>query len=328
MSTSSQLPISERIIKLLDREFNGQVREDVSLADRTTIRVGGIARLYLMPEDVVALRHLLRRLWELEVPVLCLGGGANVVVDDAGITKAAVISLVEHMHKIAEPTFNNGRINLRVESGLRLSSLLQYCRDRGFGGLEFLAGIPGSVGGAAVMNAGAFGREFRDVLGKVITFDDQGKSRSWTRDQLHSSYRSGGIPVGQLVVGLELKLKPKDPENIEKQMRGYRENRRQKQPYGLPSAGSVFKNPPGDYAGRLIDAAGCRGWRCGKAEVSRKHANFITTEPGATAADVFTLISRVKEQVCKRFSVMLEEEIIRLGDEYLSARVPERGESL
>lgn len=328
MSTNIQLPISERVIRILDREFNGQVREDVSLAERTTIRVGGRARLYLMPENVAALRHLRRRLWKLEIPVLPLGGGANVVVADAGITKAAVISLVEHMHTIAEPTFSNGRITLQVESGLRLSSLLQYCRERGFGGLEFLAGIPGSVGGAAVMNAGAFGREFRDVLCKVITLDEQGRSRSWTRDQLHGSYRSGGIPGGQLVVGLELMLKPRDPEKVEKQMREYRENRRQKQPYGLPSAGSVFKNPSGDYAGRLIEAAGCRGWRCGKAEVSRKHANFITTEPGATATDVFTLISRVKEQVCKRFSVMLEEEIIRLGDEYLSARVPERGEAL
>ncbi len=328
MSTNSPSPVSERVIRLLEREFNGQVRENVSLADRTTIRVGGIARLYLMPKDMAALQHLLRRLRDLELPVLPLGGGANVVVDDSGITKAAVISLMEHMHNIAEPTISSDRVNLCVESGLRLSSLLQFCRERGFSGLEFLAGIPGSAGGAAVMNAGAFGREFSDVLFKVITFDGQGKSRSWTRDQLQSSYRSGGIPVGQLVVGLELKLKLENPENIEKQMMEYRENRRRKQPYGLPSAGSVFKNPPGDYAGRLIEAAGCLGWRCGKAEISSKHANFITTEPGATAADVFTLISRVKEQVRKRFSVMLEEEIIRLGDEYLSAWVVGEGEAL
>jgi len=328
MLTNRQIPISEEIIEILDREFKGQVRKNVSMAERTMIRVGGEARLYLVPANVAALQHLLRRLWELEVPVLPLGGGANVVVDDSGVTKAAVISMMEHIHNIAEPTISSNRVNLSVESGLRLSSLLQFCRERGFSGLEFLAGIPGSAGGAAIMNAGAFGCEFSDVLFKVITIDGQGKSRSWTRDQLHSSYRSGGIPVGQLVVGLELELKLENPENIEKQMMEYRENRRQKQPYGLPSAGSVFKNPPGDYAGRLIDAAGCRGWRCGKAEVSSKHANFITTEPGATAADVFTLISRVKEQVRRRFSLMLEEEIIRLGDEYLSARVAGEGETL
>jgi UDP-N-acetylmuramate dehydrogenase len=328
MLTNRQIPISEEIIKILDREFNGQVRENVSLADRTTIRVGGTARLYLTPTDVAALQHLLHRLRDLAVPVLTLGGGANVVVADSGVTKAAVVSLVEYLHGIAEPSISNNRVKIGVESGVRLSSLLEFCRERGFSGLEFLAGIPGSVGGAAVMNAGAFGREFSDVLLKVIICDGQENLQSWSRDQLNSGYRRGGIPVGQLVVGLELQLKPGNPEKIEKQMTEYRQIRRQKQPYGVPSAGSVFKNPPGDYAGRLIEAAGCSGWRCGGAQVSRKHANFITTEPGATAADVFTLIAKVKEQVRESFSMVLEEEIIRLGDEYLSAWVGGEEESL
>jgi len=322
MFANRQIPISEEIIKILDREFNGQVRENVSLADRTMIRVGGTARLYLMPTDVAALQRLLHRLRELVVPVLPLGGGANVVVADSGVTKAAVISLVEHIHDIAEPTISNNRVKVDVESGVRLSSLLQFCRERGYGGLEFLAGIPGTAGGAVVMNAGAFGREFSDVLLKVITCDGQGNLQSWTRGQLNSGYRRGGIPVGQLVVSVELQLKLEDPEKIGKQMLEYRQIRRQKQPYGVPSAGSVFKNPPGDYAGRLIEAAGCSGWCCGRAQVSRKHANFITTEPGATAADVFTLITRMKEQVCRDYSIMLEEEIIRFGDEYIT-QLPE-----
>ncbi|MCK4378504.1 MAG: UDP-N-acetylmuramate dehydrogenase [Deltaproteobacteria bacterium] len=328
MLTNRQIPISEEIIKILDREFNGQVRKNVSLADRTMIRVGGTARVYLVPMDVGALQRLLHRLRDLAVPVLSLGGGANVVVADSGVTKAAVVSLVEHLHDIAEPTISNNRVKVGVESGVRLSSLLQFCRERGYSGLEFLAGIPGTAGGAVVMNAGAFGREFSDVLLKVITCDAKGNLQLWTRGQLNSGYRCGGIPLGQLVVGLELELKPGNPEKIEKQMLEYRQIRRQKQPYGVPSAGSVFKNPPGDYAGRLLDAAGCRGWRCGGAQVSRKHANFITTEPGATAADVFTLISRMKEQVYRDYSIMLEEEIIRLGDEYLSAWMVGEGEAL
>ena len=145
--------------------------------------------------------------------------------------------------------------------------------------------------------------------------------QSWTREQLNSGYRRGGIPVGELVLTVELQLNLDDPEKIGKQMLEYRQIRRQKQPHGVSSAGSVFKNPPGDYAGRLIEAAGCRGWRRGGAQVSRKHANFITTEPGATAADVFSLIARVKEQVRKSFSLVLEEEIIRFGDEYLSTGI-------
>ncbi|MEA3240669.1 MAG: UDP-N-acetylmuramate dehydrogenase [Pseudomonadota bacterium] len=328
MLTNRQIPISEEIIEIMDREFNGQVRKNVSLADRTMIRVGGTARLYLAPMDVGALKRLLHRLGGLAVPVLPLGGGANVVVADSGVTKAAVISLVEHIHDIAEPTISSSRVNLCVESGLRLSSLLQFCRERGFSGLEFLAGIPGSAGGAAIMNAGAFGREFSDVLFKVITCDVQGNLQSWTRGQLNSGYRCGGIPLGRLVLGLDLQLKPGNSQKIEKQMAEYRQIRRQKQPCGVPSAGSVFKNPPGDYAGRLIEAAGCSSWRFGGAQVSSKHANFITTEPGATAADVFALIARVKEQVRKSFSLVLEEEIIRFGDEYLSTGLAGKEESI
>ncbi|MEA2110298.1 MAG: UDP-N-acetylmuramate dehydrogenase [Pseudomonadota bacterium] len=328
MLTNREIPISEDIIKILDLEFNGQVRENVSLADRTMIRVGGTARLYLAPTDVGALKSLLHRLGDLAVPVLPLGGGANIVVADSGVTKAAVISLVEHIHDIAEPTISNNKVKVDVESGVRLSTLLQFCQERGFSGLEFLVGIPGSAGGAAVMNAGAFGREFSDVLLKVITCDGQGNLQSWTQGQLNSGYRRGGIPLGKLVVGLELELKPGNPEKIEKQMAEYRQIRRQKQPYGVPSAGSVFKNPPGNYAGRLIEAAGCSGWRFGGAQVSVKHANFITTEPGATAADVFTLIARVKEQVRKSFSLVLEEEIIRFGDEYISTGLAGEEESI
>ncbi len=316
MSLIRRPPISRKVIAALVREFAGQVRERVPLAERTWIRVGGEARLYLTPTDVESLQRMLRRLREWMVPVLPLGAGANVVVADAGISTTAVISLVEYMGGIADPVACDSKVQLQVDGGARLSSLLAYCRQHGFSGLEFLAGIPGSAGGAAVMNAGAFGCELSDVLDRVTTCDVRGDVHSWPRGQLVSGYRRGGIPTGQLVIGLALQLEPGDPEKIERQMAEYRRLRRQKQPYGLSSAGSVFKNPPGDFAGRLIDAAGCRGWRCGGAVVSAKHANFITTEPGAAAADVFTLIDRVKEQVRKTFSLELEEEIVRLGDEY------------
>lgn len=318
MPTSRLISMSERVVKTLRQEFNDQVWEQVSLAERTMIGVGGKARLYLAPVNMDILSHLLRRLRELSVAVLPLGGGANVVVADGGVTKAAVISLVEHFHEVSEPVASGDRVTFWVESGLRLSSLLQFCRERGYGGLEFLAGIPGSVGGAAVMNAGAFGHEFCDVLLHVVTCDRRGTLQSRTRDQMNCGYRCGGIPVGELVVKLELQLLLEDPEEIAKKLREYRQIRRRKQPCGKPSAGSIFKNPPGDYAGRLLDEGGCRGWRCGGAVVSRKHANFITTEPGATADDVFTLIDRMKARVYSDYSIMLEEEIVRFGDEYIT----------
>ena len=328
MPSGRRPPISEKLIAVLSREFAGQVREQVPLAERTWMKVGGRARLYLAPADLQSSQRMLLRLREWKVPVLPLGAGANVVVADAGISTTAVVSLVEYMNDTADPVVCGDKVHLRVAGGTRLSSLLDYCRRQGFSGLEFLAGIPGSAGGAAVMNAGAFGCELSDVLDRIATCDFRGAVHSRPREQLDCGYRRGGIPAGQLVVGLELQLEPGDPEKIERQMAEYRRLRRQKQPYGLPSAGSIFKNPPGDSAGRLIDAAGCRGWCCGGAVVSTKHANFITTEPGAVAADVFTLIDRVKEQVRKTFSLELEEEVVRLGDEYPVAWPTEDEESL
>ncbi|MBN2333563.1 MAG: UDP-N-acetylmuramate dehydrogenase [Deltaproteobacteria bacterium] len=316
MQAVNQVVLADEIIAGLVREFGSQVQQDVPLAGRTTMKVGGIARLYLTPHGTSQLQGMLARLKQLSVPVLVLGGGANVVVADEGVSRAAVISVMEHMNNIADIRIQRGQVSVTAEAGVRLTTLVQFCQQQGWGGMEFLAGIPGSVGGAAVMNAGAFGREFGDLLMAMSCCDYDGQLSCCSRNELFMTYRDGGVAPDQVVVSVCLLLQPALPETIAAKMAEYREIRRQRQPWGVPSAGSVFKNPPGDYAGRLIEAAGCRGRRQGKARVADQHANFITTEPGATAADVFRLIDEVKMLVYRQFGVLLEEEIIRFSDDH------------
>ncbi|MBW1645593.1 MAG: UDP-N-acetylmuramate dehydrogenase [Deltaproteobacteria bacterium] len=308
------MAITAAVIAELRRQFGDQVRENVPLAPRTTMGVGGPARLYLVPRSREELERLHRRLRELGLPAFFLGGGANVIVADRGVSRQAVISLVEHLRGIEIVAETDRDFALVAEAGVRLSVLVAFCRRHGAGGLEFLAGIPGSVGGAVAMNAGAFGGEIGDRLHSVdLCRADEGLY-TVERCRLPMAYRHGGLPAGAQVVAVRLRLEAREPAAVEARMAACREQRRRRQPVGQPTCGSVFKNPPGDYAGRLIEAAGCKGWRRGGARVAAAHANFIIAEPGATAADVFALMDMVREKVAVEFGVELQEEVVRLGE--------------
>ncbi len=298
----------------LRRRFGSQVREEVPLAPRTTIGVGGSARLYLAPESLDELERMHEALVALGLPAFFLGGGGNVIVADRGVRRQAVISLVEHPHGMEMVSAAGNKLAVRVEAGARLAALAAFCRQRGAGGLEFLAGIPGSVGGAVAMNAGAFGSEIGDFIETVEFYSPAAGRRTVPRRELAMGYRRGGVPAGFQVVGVRLVLERREPEVITARMDTWRETRRRRQPCGVATCGSVFRNPPGDYAGRLIEAAGCKGWRQGGARVADEHANFIIAERGARAAEVLALIDRVRERVAARFGIELEEEIVRLGD--------------
>ena len=202
---------------------------------------------------------------------------------------------------------------LRVGAGCSLKDFLNYCRKEGLGGIEFLAGIPGTIGGAVAMNAGAFGKEISSRVVGIELMSSNAERELFGRDQLNFSYRTCEIDRGNVIVSCCIELDQVHGEDFSKLMSFYLKKRKETQPLDYPSAGSVFKNPPGDYAGRLIEAAGLKGKKIGEAMISEKHANFIVNTGGAKAKDVIALIKIARDTVREKNSVELETEIKIIG---------------
>ena len=202
---------------------------------------------------------------------------------------------------------------VQVGAGCGLGDLIYYCRKEELGGIEFLAGIPGTIGGAVVMNAGAFGKEISSRIVSIELMNSKAENELFERDQLNFSYRSCEIASGSVIVGCSIKLDKVPREEFSKLLRGYLRKRKETQPLEYPSAGSVFKNPPGDYAGRLIEASGLKGKKIGGAMISEKHANFIINTGGAKAKDVIALIKMARDTVKQKTKLELETEIKIIG---------------
>ncbi|MBN2233329.1 MAG: UDP-N-acetylmuramate dehydrogenase [Deltaproteobacteria bacterium] len=300
------------IVARLREAFADRLRENVPLASRTTIGVGGPARVCLAPAGATELREMLRLLAELEIPAVILGGGSNVIPADAGLVDAVVISTVERLTDMTEVCRDHDQAMLICGAGVRMSALISWSRTSGYGGLEFLAGVPATIGGALAMNAGAFGESFVDYV-DVCEVCDIGGCRPLYRDELRPGYRCGGLPAGTVAASVSLRLPWLGPEEVEARRQRVLTARRARQPWGKPSAGSMFRNPPGEYAGRLIDACGFRGRRRGTAVVAAEHANFIVTRPPARAADVLGLMTDIRTAVRERFGIDLEPEVVCWG---------------
>lgn len=290
------------------------VRRDEALATRTTLRVGGAARILVEPASEADLAAAVRLTAAAGVPMIMLGRGSNLLVPDAGVD-AVVISLGHPVWQrfLPEP---DGRV--RVGAGLRLKNLCGLASKAGLVGFEFLEGIPGNVGGALRMNAGAMGGWIFDVVEEVRVMSRQGEVRTYRKDEMKVDYRH--CAELETAIALEAVLRPArvtpgEDEAIRRQIDAYRDKRHQSQPRE-PSAGCMFKNPPGDSAGRLIDAAGLKGERVGGAEVSTVHANFIINRGGATSADVIALVRRVRERVQRASGVTLEPEVLLYGGDW------------
>ena len=277
---------------------------DVPLAQYTTFRIGGPARYLSFPSTVEELAALLTWAEEEGLPSFLLGGGSNVLVGDGGFPGLVVVT--QGLMDV-----ETRRDRLRARGGVFLSILASWAMKAGLSGLEPLAGIPGTLGGALLMNAGAYGRSLGDVVEEVEILVD-GKVEVVSSRDLEWGYRWSSLK-GQTVVGATLRLVPGDGDKIRREMVKYMRLRRQKQPLDLPSAGSIFKNPPGYKAGRLIEDAGLKGFRIGDAVVSPLHANFIVNVGEARARDVRSLIELIKERVKERFSILLEEEVVYAG---------------
>jgi len=292
--------------------LRGRVAEDVPLAPLCTYRVGGPAALLAEPEDADDLAALLRLARDEGLATLVVGGGSNLLVADAGFDGVAVRLTASPFRVLErlEPGPDGPR--LAAGGGVRLGRLVTLAVRRGWPGLVPLEGIPGTLGGAVRMNAGTPEGDVASVLveAEVVTADD-GVAR-WPAAACGLTYRSSALPPGAVVSGVVLAPGEGDPAEAGARRRALRERRREKQPAGR-TAGSVFRNPPGDFAGRLLDAADLKGTVVGGARVSEVHANFIVTEDGATAADVRALLNRCAEEVERRFGVRLEPENVIVG---------------
>ena len=304
---------AQRVAEVLAGRIEGRVEIGHPLAMLTTYRLGGPAAVYVEPataEDVVELARAVGELrgQGIGVPVLSIGRGSNLVVSDRGWDGIALRLGGDGFSWIKSVPENPEALS--TGAGTSLPLLANWSARRGLAGVEFLIAIPGSVGGAVRMNAGAHGREFRDCLDSAQILNLRTLELAERRvDQLDYSYRASNLTEDDVVLRAELHLEHQEHEVVRARMESYREHRAATQPGALQNAGSVFKNPPGDYAGRLVEAAGLKGFSVGGAAVSQLHANFFVASGGARAQDVYNLVHEVRRRVMERFGVKLVPEI-------------------
>jgi len=286
------------------------LRIDEPMCNHTSFRIGGPADIMVWPTSIGEVQQVLRFIRGRRVPVYVMGNGSNLLVRDGGY-RGVIIKLAENFSQITvEGT------KLRAQVGASLAKLAGRACLAGLGGLEFASGIPGTLGGAIAMNAGAYGGEMADVLREVTCCDFDGNLYRFSRDELELGYRTSRVRrEGYIALEALLELIPEKPTVIRAKMKELNRRRREKQPLHLPSAGSTFKRPPGHYAGKLIDDAGLRGYTHGRAQVSEQHCGFVVNLGGATAKEVLELIEIVRQRVWEKFRVGLELEVQVIGED-------------
>ncbi len=290
---------------------------DCPMARYTTFRVGGTAEAVYHADDLEELSQIIRYLNREGIPCFVMGRGSNLLIRDSGISGLIIqlkgaLATIEREHP-EDPT-------LLLGAGLSLADLLSYCRRAGLSGLEFLAGIPCTVGGAAAMNAGAFGEEFCPRILEIQWLTAQGDLRVTERAQLRFSYRTLEMEKDSVIVRVRVQLRHDSEKTVAHRITQCLRERRLRQPLEYPSAGSVFKNPPGDFAGRLIEAAGLKGKKIGGAMISEKHANFIINTGGAKAEDILGLMDLAESRVKEDTGIELEPEVRILGNGFTDSR--------
>ncbi len=291
-------------------EITGEehVKVNEPMKNHTTFRIGGNADYFVTPGTKEELQEVLRLLNSRQVPFFILGNGSNILVSDEGY-RGVILQIGRNYQSIKKKG-----CRIRVKAGITMARLAAFALENSLTGLEFASGIPGTAGGGAVMNAGAYGGEMKDVLKEVLCMDRQGNMFSLKGDEMELSYRDSRMKRENLIIlELELELRDGDQEKIRLRHEELKEARTSKQPLEYPSAGSTFKRPEGMFAGKLIMDAGLKGFRIGGAMVSEKHAGFVINAGGATAADVKALMDHVIRTVQEQFGVILEPEVLFVG---------------
>lgn len=306
ISLKNLMNLSEMInLEEIRKIVKGKILINEPLAKYSTFKIGGPADLYIEPKDVDELLSLIRYLKEKEVNFVVLGNGSNVLISDEGF-RGAVINLEAGLNFI------------RVEdeyviagAGVKLAKFVDFCIEHGFCGVEMLAGIPGTLGGAIVMNAGAYSGEISDYLVDVEVIRNLELVRL-KKEDCGFGYRTSGL-AKDVIVQARFKFPHGDIDKMRKIRHEILIKRNQTQPVNFPNVGSIFKNPPGNYAGKMIEEAGLKGIQIGGAQVSEKHANFIINKGNATASDVLELIKLIQNKVYERFGIKLELEVRLIG---------------
>lgn len=279
------------------------------MKNHTTFRIGGPADLFAAPVTEKAAAEIVRICREQEFPFYVIGNGSNLLVSDAGY-RGLALQLYRNLSKI---TVDGETVT--AQAGAMLSVIAKRALEAGLTGFEFASGIPGTIGGAAVMNAGAYGGEMKDVLTEVTVLTRENEIRVIPVESLELGYRHSAVQENDwIVLGAKLKLRVGDPAKIRERMEELKAQRVEKQPLEFPSAGSTFKRPEGYFAGKLIMDAGLRGFSVGGAQVSEKHCGFVVNRGNATAQDVRRLMDEVSRRVKVQFGVTLEPEVRMLGD--------------
>lgn len=279
------------------------------MSGHTTFRTGGPADIFIMPESLEEVKASIEILQKHQVPILVIGNGSNLLVSDKGI-RGAVVHIGSRMSEI---TIDGEIIN--AQGGVLLSTLSAKAAENSLTGLEFASGIPGSLGGAITMNAGAYGGEMKDVLVSADVLTKELEVKTVTAGDLHLSYRHSILPEEEyILLNATLRLKKGNLNEIKNKMKELGEQRREKQPLQFPSAGSTFKRPEGYFAGKLIQDADLKGKSIGGAQVSEKHAGFVVNKGNATTQDILDLISFCQQTVFEKFGVSLETEVKIVGE--------------
>ena len=286
-----------------------RVFTEEAMSQHTTFKIGGPADYFLMPDKGEDVGRVIKICKEKEIPYFILGNGSNLLVGDGGY-RGAVIQIYRNMSSV---TVEGNEI--RAQAGALLSVVAAAAKNASLTGFEFAGGIPGTIGGAVVMNAGAYGGEMKDVLTEVTVMNAEGDIFTLPTEELELGYRTSIIKtVGYIVLEAKIRLKEGDPEVIRETMKDLTIRRTTKQPLEYPSAGSTFKRPEGYFAGKLIMDSGLAGYQVGGAQVSEKHCGFVINAGDATARDVRTLMDNVRDIVYKKYGVTLEPEVKFLGE--------------
>lgn len=287
-----------------------RVRTDEPMSNHTTFRIGGTADYFVMPSSITELQSIVDLLKKSDIEYYVIGNGSNLLVGDKGF-RGVIIQLSDEFSEVSYID----DVTVKVMSGMKLSRLGNQLADRGLAGFEFATGIPGTIGGAVRMNAGAYGGEIKDIIVSADVLDADGNIITLDKAELELGYRTSCIiKRGYIVVSATFRLEKKDTDKIKEYIRELSVKRRTKQPLEYPSAGSTFKRPEGYYAAKLIEEAGLKGLSAGDAQVSEKHAGFVINKGNATAKDVCVLTDKIMEEVMKKDGVKLELEVIKLGE--------------
>ncbi len=314
MDETTRLDLLKRLKQSIPKK---QIIENAPMSRYTTLRLGGPAEVLVEIAQASELSAALQAANALHIPVTLLGNGSNVLVRDGGL-RGLVIHIGELFSQVSGPApLPDGQFAITAQGGATLTKLSNAAADHGLSGLEFASGIPGTVGGAVYMNAGAYGGEMKDVVSRVTAMDAEGNTVAFSGEEMDFAYRHSRL-MGDgwmAVSSVTVTLKPGDPDIIRAAMREFNARRREKQPVTLPSCGSTFKRPEGHFAGTLIDQCGLKGARVGGASVSTLHAGFLLNDQQGTAADYLALIAHVQKTVFDQTGVRLEPEVRIIGED-------------